>query len=101
MTRRPHRPSARAIEAAQAWQAPAGPTLEWTANEVIERNRFGDEIIRLRIAADGRVGRWLPHCRTHLNIVGDDFQPLRAEPLASESDAHRLLARVRALSEPP
>ena len=78
--------------------APHGPSLEWSAHEVVERNKFGDEILRLRIAEDGTVGRHLRHCKTHLRIVGDDYLPLTAKPLQTEADAQALLERVRALS---
>mgnify|MGYP005861469979 CR=1 FL=1 len=97
MTCRP-RPSAKALKAAADWQAPAGPRIEWTPSEAAEINEFGDDLLRLRIADDGTVGRHLPHCGMHVRIVDDRFQPLRAKPLASEEDAKTLLARVRALS---
>lgn len=98
MTRTRHpRPSAKAIEAAQEWQAPAGPTLRWTSHEVAEINAFGDEIIRLRIAADGRVGQHMPTCDRFMNVVCDDFLPLTCAPLQSEADARALLDQVREL----
>ena len=98
MTRRHSQPSAKALEAARDWQAPAGPRIEWSAQEVAEINAFGDETLRLRIAEDGTVGRWLPHCQAHVTIVGDDFRPLTAAPLKTEEDAKALLERVRTLA---
>ena len=75
--------------------APHGPSLEWSANEVVERNQFGDAVLTLRIAANGTVGRFLPYCEAHLTLLDDAFKPLTAKPLASEKDARELIQRVR------
>lgn len=77
--------------------APQRSCLEWSSHGAVERNQFGDETLRLRIAEDGTVGRFLPYCEAHLTLLDDAFQPLKAEPLQSEAEARALLERVRGL----
>ena len=78
-------------------QAPHGPRIAWSANEVIERDSFGGVLRHIRIDAEGRVGRWLQHCGGYVTVIGDDYLPITAEPLACEADAQALLERVKAL----